>query len=246
MRPRELSPEQLDHLAATDPLAVQSRRDLVRVHRVMRTASIVSRGWRALMPPRRVASPLRLLELGAGDGTLLLGVARQLQGAWPAVALTLLDKQALVRPETIAAYAALGWTARAEVADVHDWAAASSARPARSNDHAAPWDLVSTSLFLHHFQGWQLHALMAGIACSSPRFFACEPRRGWLALAGSHLVGALGANAVTRHDAVASVRAGFCAGEIGAHWPRHATWQCHEARAGLFSQTFSARSLVEA
>jgi len=246
MRPRELSPEQLDHLAATDPLAVQSRRDLVRVHRAMRTASIVSRGWRALMPARRVAAPLRLLELGAGDGTLLLGVARQLGGAWPAVDLTLLDRQALVSPETIAAYAALGWSARAEVADVHDWAAASSTRFARSHGHAAPWDLVSTSLFLHHFQGAQLHTLLAAIACSSQRFFACEPHRGWLALAGSHLVGALGSNAVTRHDAVASVRAGFCGGEISAHWPRPTTWQCHEARAGLFSQTFSARSLVQA
>jgi hypothetical protein len=84
----------------------------------------------------------------------------------------------------------------------------------------------------------------AGRHCTqhSHRFFACEPHRGWLALAGSHLVGALGANAVTRHDAVASVHAGFRGSEIGAFWPAAtATWQCHEARAGLFSaMSFSA------
>lgn len=232
MSPRVVTPETLDHLAATDPLALQSRQDLVRVHRAMRTPSIIGRGWRALMPAHRVSSPLHLLELGAGDGTLLLGVARQLRGAWPAVSLTLLDKVDLVSPQTLAAYAALGWTARAEVADVRDWAAATASAPR--------WDLVSTSLFLHHFQERQLRALLAGIARTSQRFFACEPHRSWLALLGSHLVGALGANAVTRHDAVASVRAGFRGSEIGAHWPHDATWQCHESRAGLFSQTFSA------
>ena len=238
MTPRVVKPETLDHLTAADPLALQSREDLVRVHRAMRTQSIIGRGWRALMPTGRVSSPLHLLELGAGDGTLLLGVARQLHGAWPAVKLTLLDKLDLVSPQTLAAYAALGWTARTEVADVRDWAAAASS--------ALRWDLVSTSLFLHHFQDRQLRALLGGIARRSRRFFACEPHRSWLALAGSHLVGALGANVVTRHDAVASVHAGFRGSEIGAFWPNDSTWQCHETSAGLFSQTFSARSLDEA
>ena len=234
-QPRRVGAEALDHLQADDPLARESRRDLARVHRAMGTQAIVHRAWKALLPAGRVRSPLRILELGAGDGTLLLGVARRLQGAWPAVELTLLDRLPLVSPATLAAYAALGWTARAQVADVRDWAAttADSATP--------PWDLVSTALFVHHFEGRQLQALLAGIARSTPRFFACEPHRGWLAHAGSHLVGALGANAVTRHDAVASVRAGFRGQEITAQWPRSdGPWQCHEARAGLFSHVFSA------
>ena len=234
MMPRVLVPETLDELAADDPLAQQSRRDLVRLHRVMGTRSIIGRGWRALMPPRRVSAPLRILELGAGDGTLLLGVARQLRGAWPVVELTLLDKLNLVSPDTLLAYAALSWTVHVEVADVRDWAAATTPTT------EVPWDLVSTCLFLHHFQGRPLDALLAGVARNSLRFFACEPHRGCVALAGSHLVGALGANAVTRHDAVASVHAGFRGMEIGAHWPRGSAWQCHEARAGIFSQTFTA------
>lgn len=231
--PRTVVAEELDHLEAADPVAQRSRRDLARVHIAMGTGGIVYRAWRTLMPAGRVGSPLRILELGAGDGTLLLGVARRLQLAWPAVELTLLDRLQVVSPATLAAYAALGWTARAEVADVRDWAASTATQPR--------WDLVTTTLFLHHFQGRQFDALLAGVARSARHFFACEPHRGWLANAGSHLLGALGANAVTRHDAVASVHAGFCGREITAHWPRNdPSWQCHEARAGLFSQTFSA------
>ena len=236
-RPRVVALETLDQLDADDPLAQHSRRDLMRLHRVMGTRSILARGWQALLPPPRKATPWRILELGAGDGTLLLGVAQKLHGAWPAVDLTLLDRLELVSPATLDAYAALGWKARAEVADVRNWAAATSGAAAA---RVPRWDLVSTSLFLHHFQGRQLDALLQGIARSSQCFFACEPHRGWLALAGSHLVGALGANAVTRHDAVASVHAGFGGSEISAHWPRGAAWRCQEARAGLFSQTFSA------
>jgi hypothetical protein len=233
--PRVLTVETLDLLAADDPRARQSRRELVRVHRAMGTRTIVRRGWQALMPARPVGAPLRILELGAGDGTLLLGVARRVHRAWPTVHLTLLDRLDLVSAATLAGYAALGWTARVERADVRDWAATAG------TSDTARWDLISTALFLHHFQARQLQSLLAGVACSTERFFACEPRRGWLACAGSHLVGALGAHALTRHDAVASVHAGFRGAEITAHWPpAGATWRCQEAPAGLFSQAFSA------
>ena len=88
--------------------------------------------------------------------------------------------------------------------------------------------------------------MLAAVATRALRFFACEPRRAWLALAGSHLVGALGANAVTRADAVLSVHAGFRAQDIGARWPGKGlpgdgTWQCQEYAAGLFSHCFSAQ-----
>jgi hypothetical protein len=102
------------------------------------------------------------------------------------------------------------------------------------------WDLVTTSLFLHHFEADELAALLTALAPRADRFFACEPNRAWLAWAGSHLVGVLGANAVTRQDAVLSVRAGFRGQEISAHWPRGG-WQTREYAAGLFSHCFSAR-----
>lgn len=233
--PRFVATETLDHLAADDPVARRSRRDLVRVHRAMGTRSIVIRGWQALVSPERANAPLKILEIGAGDGALLLGVARSLVPAWPHVQLTLLDRLDIVSPATLASYSDLGWSARVEVADVLEWAA-------RTADVAPRWDLITTTLFLHHFEGRQLDAILARVASSADRFFACEPRRAWLAVAGSHLVGAIGANAVTREDAVLSVHAGFRGSEITARWPPGDTdWQCREFAAGLFSHCFSAQ-----
>jgi SAM-dependent MidA family methyltransferase len=51
-------------------------------------------------------TPRRILELGAGDGTLLLRLARSFAPAWPEVELTLLDQHDLVSPDTRAAFAA--------------------------------------------------------------------------------------------------------------------------------------------
>lgn len=239
--PRVVVPETLDELPADDPAARRSRRDLRRVHAVMGTRGILRRGLQALVGTRREAAPLRVLELGAGDGTLLLAVARALKPGWPCVQLTLLDRVDIVSPATLAAYALQGWSARVEVTDVLDWARPTAARP------AATWDLIVATLFLHHFADAALATLLQAVAQRSERFFACEPRRGWWPLVGSHLVAALGANAVTRRDAVLSVRAGFCAQELRLQWPGPSSaWQCREFSAGFFSHGFSAQRVAGA
>ena len=238
--PRRLAEEALDHLAPEDPAAMRSRRDLVRVHRAMGTRSIVTRAWQGLVSPARMARPLKILELGAGDGSLLLGVARSLAPHWPQVQLTLLDRQGIVSPATLSAYAELGWSVTLQLADVLAWAAPPG--PGLPGAALPRYDLITTTLFLHHFEGGQLELLLNAIAARSDRFFACEPRRAWLPLAGSHLVGAIGANAVTREDAVLSVHAGFREHEITALWrPAGDAWQTREFAAGLFSHCFSAR-----
>ncbi len=260
--PRIVQAETLDHLASDDPAAQRSRRDLVRVHRAMRSRSITARAWRALVGAERAQAPLKILEIGAGDGTLLLGVARalapkflpalsapcspQCPPAFAQVQLTLLDRQAIVSPATVAAYAALGWTATPLQADVLDWSMLTASEAAGSG--RGSWDLISTSLFLHHFEGQPLRALLRAAALRAPRFFALEPRRAWPAWAGSHLVGALGANAVTRQDAVLSVHAGFRGAELSALWPAAAAgapaaWQLREQAAGWFSHVFTAQAL---
>lgn len=239
--PRVVVPEALDHLPFGDPAAQRSRRDLARIHRVMATRGIVARAWQRLVPRARAPVPLRVLEIGAGDGTLLLGVARRLSPAWPPVQLTLLDRQPVVSAATLAAYASLGWAATVQAADVLDWAAAAGNRLPSDPQAEPPWDLVTSNLFLHHFEGAQLDAVLAAVASRALRFFACEPRRNWFALAGSHLVGALGANAVTRADAVLSVHAGFRGHDISARWPGAIDWLCEENAAGLFSHCFSAQ-----
>ncbi len=232
---RIIGTEALDHLDADDPAAMRSRRDLGRIHRVMGTRSIVLRALRDSKLLRRDAGPLRMLELGAGDGSLMLRVARGLAPAWPQVDLTLLDRQSLVERVTIERYAELGWTAVAEVTDVLDWAEACA---------ASRWDVIVANLFLHHFDALQLRVLLAAVAARGDRFFACEPRRDWLALAGSHLVGTIGANAVTREDAVLSVHAGFRGNELTAAWPVGGVeWQLHEYSAGLFSHCFGAERI---
>ena len=240
MMARRVAPETLDQLAPADPAAIRSRRDLIRVHRVMGTRAILARGWQDLVSGGVARLPLRILELGAGDGSLLLGVARELAPNWPCVHLTLLDQQDIVSPATLAAYAALGWTVQVQRDDVLAWAA----RPDEALLGAGlqRWDLISTALFLHHFEGDPLDRLLAAVASRTDRFFAYEPRRSFMSLSGSHLVSLLGANAVTREDAVLSVHAGFRGEEISAIWPRRATssWNTREFAAGLFSHCFSA------
>jgi len=231
--PRKVVPETLDGLAESDPSAMRSRRDLQRIHRVMGTRTIVAQALRKLAARQPPARPLRILELGAGDGSLMLGVARASGPKIAGVELTLLDRQRLVSQARLADYADAGWRAGSDVRDVFDWAAA----PGR-------WDIIVSNLFLHHFKGRQLHALLTAIESSSEGFFACEPRRGRLALAASHLVGAIGANAVTREDAVLSVHAGFRGTELSQGWPRPSgsgrEWALDEYPAGLFSHCFCA------
>ena len=112
MMARWVTAEALDHLATDDPSALRSRRDLRRVHRAMGTRQILLRAIKATQMYRQRAGPIRVLELGAGDGTLMLGVAQALGDAWPSVELRLLDRQDLVQPPTLAAFAACGWAAK--------------------------------------------------------------------------------------------------------------------------------------
>jgi hypothetical protein len=241
---RVVAAETLDGLAADDPAAMQSRADLRRVHRAMGTRGLlVSRIGDLLATAHSAQQPLRVLELGAGDGSLMLGVARALAPQGLRVELTLLDRLALLDDATAAAYAATGWSVVTRVGDVFDWAQA-PASAAAAGEPPERWDLIVANLFLHHFEGAQLGALLAAVAASTPRFLACEPHRGRVALAGSHLVGLLGARAVTREDAVLSVHAGFRERELTAAWPAPpALWRLREERAGLFSHSFSARRI---
>jgi hypothetical protein len=173
----------------------------------------------------------------------MLGVARSLTPVWPKVELTLLDRQTLLDRAIVESYAEVGWTATAKVIDVLDWAASSSDKRSSGDVHSR-WDLIVANLFLHHFEGAQLKLLFGAIKASTDRFFACEPHRAWLALAGSHLLGAIGASAITREDAVLSVHAGFRDKELTTMWPAHGVeWRVQEYSAGLFSHCFRAERI---
>ncbi len=268
---RVLEPETLDHLAPDDPVAQRSRRDLRRVNAFMGARGILERALaKALAASGEavggVGRRLRILELGCGDGKLMLDVARHRGVRWPEVELDLLDRQPIVEPETIAAYAAAGWQARPRIADVLDWAfcrvtkskmtelrlASKQLAWAAENDSAEHWDVVVANLFLHHFDAEGLRRLLAGCARRADAVAACEPRRSRFALGASHLIFFLGANAVTRRDGVLSVRAGFVGREISDAWqagppPGDAApvdapsaWRLDEYDDGLFTHCFCA------
>ena len=226
---RVVEPEALDDLPPDDPSARHSRRDLRVIHRFMGTRGILVRALRGV--EAAAGRPRRVLEVGCGDGTLLLGVAQSL--GWRDVELTLLDRQPAVESSTLAAYAARRWRARTVVADVFD-----ATGSAAGEGH----DLVVASLFLHHFDTAALGDLCRALAARAPAFVAYEPRRSRFALLGSRLVVFLGANAVTRTDAVLSVRAGFRGLELSAAW-RGAVgpgWDVEEGLAGPFGHRFCA------
>jgi SAM-dependent methyltransferase len=230
MLTRVLEPETLDHLAPDDPAARRARRDLRRVNAFMGASRILARTLARVLPADRPR--LRILEIGCGDGRLLLDVGRRRGSRWPAAEVDLLDRQPIVDDATIAAYASCGWRARTIVADVLDWA---------RGDDDERWDVVVANLFLHHFDGDALRLLLAGCARRAEALAACEPRRSSFALAASHLIFFLGANQVTRRDGVLSVRAGFIGEELKNAWPdRAGAWRLDEYDDGAFTHCFCA------
>ena len=223
---RRLEAEWLDELPGDDPRAVRSRRDLRLMNRIMGHAAIIGRALRAHLPNGRT----RIAELGAGDGTLLLRIARRARG-WGGAQVVLVDRQPVVGADTARAYGAAHCRLTVEAADVFEWLAAGTQR----------YDAIVANLFLHHFDAARLAKLFELAGSRTTLFVACEPRRSRLPLAGSHMLGFIGCNDVTRHDAVLSVRAGFAGRELSALWPQGEDWMLDERRAGLFSHLFVAR-----
>jgi hypothetical protein len=233
LKQRVVAPEWLDTLAPDDPRARRSRGDLRRINRLMAASSLLAGSLDALLA-RAPEAPL--IELGAGDGSLALRLAQRLSQRWPKVTLGLLDLQPGVGDATRRGLHTLGWDVQVIQADVLDWL---TRTPPAVERTLRP--IMFANLFVHHFEGTRLQALLAGIADRAQAFVCLEPRRSPTALLGSYLLGAIGCNDVTRHDAVASVRAGFAAQELSASWPNADRWLLRETGAGLFGHRFAAR-----
>ncbi len=226
---RRVAPELLDELAAADPRAVRARRDLQRMNALMGHAAIMTRTLRSLCGPSR---PQRLVELGAGDGTFLLRVARLLGAAWRGTSVLLLDRLSLVARETRRGFEACGWRVEAVEAEASAWLE-------RSDAHGC--DAMLANLFLHHFTAGQLRAMLTTAARQTKTFIALEPRRSGTGLFCSRLLWAVGCSFVTRYDARVSVRAGFAGRELSQVWPALAGWRLEEHPLGSFSHRFVAQ-----
>jgi hypothetical protein len=218
---RRLEPEWLDKLPAGDPAAIVSRRDLVRINGVMGQHRVMASALGRFAPPRM------LLDLGGGDGRFLLRVARRLP--WRNVTACISDRQDIVSDETRQEFAALGWRCEVRRGDVFT-----------ALNELDTGTIVIANLFLHHLTEPALVCLFAMLARGGG-LVACEPRRNLLALAASHMVFALGCNRVTRHDAIASVRAGFSGNDLSGLWPKDIGWRLTERHAPPFSHAFLAR-----
>ncbi len=230
---RRVEPEWLDTLVPDDPRAIRSRADLRRIHRLMAARSLLGRPLLRLLAQ---APDAPLLELGAGDGALALCLARGLSLCSPGRTLRLLDLQPSIAADTHAALHRLGWAVEVIRADVLQWLPAGQA----SANHGGERPIVFANLFVHHFCGERLQALLTGIAATAQAFVCLEPRRSTTALAGSRLLAVLGCNDVTRHDAVISVRAGFAGRELSDAWPDPHGWHLDEGAAGPFGHRLVA------
>jgi hypothetical protein len=205
------------------------RRDLSRIHRAMGSATLLRRAIDRL---GLAAPPRRLLDLGAGDGTLLLRAARAMPPSWKGVEVTMLDLHDVVSERTRKAFASLGWRTQIEKVDVIDWA---------RETHPGGYDLCISMLFLHRLDLAARAQLLPAIARRSMAFVACEPRRSALARAGSQVVRLLGSSEAMRDDAVAGVAAGFSGRELSGAWPpAPGAWALDEYAGGLFMHCFSA------
>lgn len=226
---RQVEPEWLDLLPANDARAVRSRRDLIRINDWMLQSAIMARSLREHFydqPPRT------LIDIGSGDGTFILSVARKLAPDWQNVSVILVDRQDIVSPETLAAFRALRWNPQIVATDVFEFLEGYS-KPCA----------VTANLFLHHFHDDELARLLKAVAHVAQFFVACEPWRASVPLLLGKMLWAIGCNDVSRHDALVSIRAGFTAQELSALWPEPARWNLQECRAWLFTHLFIANKI---
>src|SRR5580658_10990545 len=145
---REVNRELLDELPAGDPRAVWSRRDLRRINACMGQAGIMARlldGAFSDSPPRSI------VDLGGGDGTLLLQLAKRMAPRWKCMRAVVVDRQSILSPRTKAEFKAMSWQVESRESDIFEWI---------ESPRREPVDVTVTSLFLHHFKEGPLRGLL--------------------------------------------------------------------------------------
>lgn len=227
MKSRVVMPELLDELPSGDARAVRSRADLARLNFIMGHAGVLARQW---AEASLAIGPVgHLVEFGAGDGTLPLRWIARLPATLRPGKATFVDRQSLISARTQSLIEGLGVQVNVVESDLFEWL-----------ERGDEFDVGVANLFLHHFESAALRRMFDRVAGCCRGIMAVEPRRAFLGGVASRLVGLVGCNAVTRHDAVVSVRAGFVGNELSTLWPDPVGWDLVECPAGLFSHAFLA------
>ena len=226
MKARVLTPELLDSLPPDDPAAQASRRDLRRLHPLLGQIGLWTRWFAEKFPARPPAS---LADLGAGDGSLLGTI---LLRAYPkgghGARIFFVDRQPVVPESTLSHLRRCNWLPTVMATDIFEWA-----------EEGPPMEAALANLFLHHFDNPGITRLFSALARKTSSLAAAEPRRNHLAFLATQTLGLMGCHPVTRHDARASVEAGFRGSELSALWPASG-WTLRERSAGPFTHFFSA------
>ncbi len=231
---RRVEPELLDSLPPEARGALRSRADLRRLNRWMGHAEIAVSALKKCFPGE---PPKRVIELGAGDGSLLLKVARNLPESWRGTQALLVDRQDVVAEATREGFRKLGWSLETSCADVLAWL-----RDFKPDGGS----VLLANLFLHHFTSMQLAELLCGSAERAEAFIGIEPLRSRWALVFTRMLIICGFNSVTCHDAPVSVRAGFAGKELSALWPADGVWRIEEQQVGWSTHLFVAQRRVDA
>src|SRR6266496_3640460 len=134
---RLVEPEWLDGLPASDPAAARSRQDLRRLNRLMGHVGIMDR---LLRRAEFGIGRCSLADLGAGDGSFALNLVRRLSPRVRITEVTLVDRVALLNPETYAGFVRADCAVVAVCADVFTWL-----------QETRPATVMTANLFLHHF-----------------------------------------------------------------------------------------------
>jgi hypothetical protein len=181
---RTVIPEILDHLAADDPEAIRSRRDLRRINFFMGNERWICRAVEKF--PAAVESGI--IEIGAGDG----GLCRKLARRFPEAPVAAYD----LAPRPVNLDRRVAW---------HRGDLFTMPPPPDGG-------VLIANLFLHHFELGQLESLGRWTRNYEVMIFS-EPDRARLPHLLGNLMHPW-INRVTRHDMHVSISAGFVAGEI--------------------------------
>ena len=231
---RRVDPELLDTLPPEAHGAIGSRADLRRLNRWMGHATIAVNTLTAAFPQQ---PPRRIVELGAGDGSLLLQVASRLPSNWRGTRVLLVDRQDVVSQDAQKGFLDLGWSVETSRSDVLAWL---------HNSQTEDCDALLANLFLHHFSPGALTELFREGSRRTRVFIGIEPLRSRWALIFTQLLRLWGFNSVTCHDAPVSVRAGFTGKELSGLWPADdGEWLIQERQIGWSTHLFVAQRKPE-
>jgi hypothetical protein len=226
MHARRLEGEWLDELPADDPRARRSRADLRRINAIMGNAR--SRRTRNCARHNTTLSWHNYRAGRRGRRLSRWRSARRMKVA--ATAVTLVDRQRIVSPRTMAGFADAGATVEVAQDDVFDWLE----RP------GPPVDAIVANLFLHHFEDEPLSRMLALVGAAHALL---RRVRDAALRVGARERAHAGRDRLQRRDAprCGRKRSGrdSATGSSRRYGPR--ALDAHRARAGLFSHLFVAR-----